>query len=166
MRSSNDYAAVPNDPNFILMSFVLCKTECDSQFLRCDTNPGICLNALVVICIYHCCVIIIDLGDDRILIFASNKQLGILQSAHHFMSDGTFKVVPEIFYQLYIIHTVYRDHLTPVSYALLRRKNAFIHERLFNEILKFAPEWAPKSMMIDYEKSCINAYRSVFPHTQ
>ena len=61
----------------------------------------------------------IDLGDDRIVIFASNEQLGILQSAHHFIFDGTFKVVPEIFYQLYIIHAVYSDHINPVSYALL-----------------------------------------------
>ena len=66
---------------------------------------------------------IIDLGAHRILIFAGHEQLGILQSAHYFMSDGTFKVVPEIFYQLYIIHAVYRDYIIPVSYALLRRKN-------------------------------------------
>ena len=101
---------------------------------------------------------IIDLGDDKILIFASNEQLEIPQSAHHFMSDGTFKVVPEIFYQLYVIHAVYRDHIIPVSYALLQRKNAFTYERLVNEILRFAPEWTPESMMIDYEKVCVNAY--------
>jgi hypothetical protein len=56
------------------------------------------------------------------------------------MSDGTFKVVPEIFYQLYIIHTLYRDHVIPVCYALLRRKDASTYDRLFNEILKFAPQ--------------------------
>ena len=79
----------------------------------------------------------IDLGDDRILIFASTEQLGILQSVHHFMYNGTFEVVPEIFYQLYIIHVVYRDHIIPVSYARLRWKNASPYERSFNEILKF-----------------------------
>ncbi|CAF1096383.1 unnamed protein product [Rotaria sordida] len=141
IRSKNDYTAVPNDPNFLSIPSALCKTQRNSQFLRSDTGPG----------------------DDRILIFASDEQLGILQSAHHFMSDGTFKVVPEEFYQLYIIHAVYRDHVTPVCYALLRRKDASTYERLFNEILKFAPEWTPESMLIDYEKACINAYQSVFP---
>ena len=82
------------------------------------------------------------------------------------LSDGTFKVVPEIFYQLYIIHAVYRDHIIPVSCALLRRKDASTYERLFNEILKFEPQWMPESMMIDYEKACLNAYHSVFPDTQ
>ncbi|CAF1509673.1 unnamed protein product [Rotaria sordida] len=73
IRSKNDYTAVPNDPNFLSIPSALCKTQRNSQFLRSDTGPG----------------------DDRILIFASDEQLGILQSAHHFMSDGTFKVVPE-----------------------------------------------------------------------
>ena len=103
---------------------------------------------------------IIDLDDGRILIFASDEPLGILQSAHHFMSNGTFKVVPEIFYQLYITHAVYGYHIITVPYALLRGRNASAYERLFDKIFKFAPEWTPESMMIDYEKVCINAYHS------
>ena len=39
----------------ILIPSVLCKIERDSQFLRCDTGPGMSLNILVVICIYLCC---------------------------------------------------------------------------------------------------------------
>jgi hypothetical protein len=162
IRSTNDYTAVPNDPNFLSIPSGLCETQRDSQFLRSDTGPGISHDTLVVL-VYIFLLFIIYLGDDRILIFASNEQLGILQSAHHFMSDGTFKIVPEVFYQLYIIHAVYRDHVVPVCFALLRRKDASTYERLFNEILKFAPEWTPESMMIDYEKACINAYQSVFP---
>ena len=105
------------------------------------------------------------LGEDRILTFASNEQVGIMENAVHFMSDGTFKVVPEIFYQLYIIHAIYRDYTVPVCYALLRRKDTQTYGRLFNEILKFAPAWSPETMMVDYEKACINAYHTVFPHT-
>ena len=60
------------------------------------------------------------------------------------MSDGTFELVPEIFYQLYIIHAVYRDHIIPVSYARLRRKNASPYERSFNEFHAFG-EYPVKS---------------------
>ena len=62
-------------------------------------------------------------GDDRIIIFSSDEQINILQSTHHLLADGTFKVAPEMFYQLYIIHAIYRDHVIPVMYALLRRKD-------------------------------------------
>ena len=82
------------------------------------------------------------------------------------MSDGTFKVVPEIFSQLSIMHVVYRDHVIPVSYTLLRRKDASTYQRLFNEILKFASEKTAVSMIIGYKKPCIHAYHSVFPDAQ
>ena len=32
--------------------------------------------------------------------------------------------------------------------------------------MKFAAEWTPESMMINYEKACINIYHSVFPDAQ
>lgn len=103
------------------------------------------------------------LGDDRILIFSSDEQLGILQSTEDFLGDGTFKVVPEIFYQLYIIHAVYRNHVVPVIFALLRRKNADTYHRLMNEILKFAPNWSPRTIMIDFEQATIGVYQTIFP---
>jgi hypothetical protein len=63
-------------------------------------------------------------GDNIIFIVANSEQLDILRSTDDFLADGTFKVVPEIFYQLYTIHVVYRGHVVPVLYVLLRRKNA------------------------------------------
>ncbi|CAF3204939.1 unnamed protein product [Rotaria socialis] len=102
-------------------------------------------------------------GDDRILIFASDEQLNILQNAREFIVDGTFKVVPEIFYQLYIIHSVHRDHVIPVIYVLLHRKNADTYYRLINKILKFAPRWSPRSIMLDFEQACIGVYQTMFP---
>ncbi|CAF3718789.1 unnamed protein product [Rotaria socialis] len=108
-------------------------------------------------------IIFANLGDDRILIFASDEQLNILQNAREFIVDGTFKVVPEIFYQLYIIHSVHRDHVIPVIYVLLHRKNADTYYRLINKILKFAPRWSPRSIMLDFEQACIGVYQTMFP---
>ena len=97
--------------------------------------------------------------------FASDEQLNVLQSTDEFLVDGTFKVVPEIFYQLYIIHAVYRQHVVPVIYALLHRKTAETYQRLINEILKFAPCWNPRLFMLDFEQASINALKSSFPTT-
>ena len=77
--------------------------------------------------------------------------------------DGTFKVVPEIFYQLYIIHSIYRHHVVPVIYALLRRKNIATYKNLINEVLKFAPQWSPHTIMLDFEQACITAFQTSFP---
>ncbi|CAF1440348.1 unnamed protein product [Adineta ricciae] len=102
-------------------------------------------------------------GDDRILIFASPEQLQILQTSEEFLVDGTFKVVPENFYQLFIIHAVYRNYVVPVIYALLRRKNTDTYQRLIDEILKIAPNWSPRLIMMDFEQASINAFQTKFP---
>lgn len=109
-------------------------------------------------------LIFVNKGEDRILIFASDEQVDILQDAEEFLVDGTFKVVPEIFYQLFIIHGVFRDHVIPLVYALLRRKNAQTYQRLINEIINIAPRWSPRDIMLDFEQSSIGAFRSTFPN--
>jgi hypothetical protein len=80
--------------------------------------------------------------------------------------DGTFKIVPEIFYQVYIIYSIYRQHVVPVVFALLCRKDAETYKRLINEILKFAPSWFPQSIMLDFEQACIKVYETSFPNVK
>ena len=81
-----------------------------------------------------------------------------MQSAGDFLVDGTFKIVAEIFYQVYIFHAVYRGDVVPVLYALLRRKNVHTYQNLVHQILRFAPNWHPVSIMLDFEQACIGVY--------
>ena len=78
--------------------------------------------------------------------------------------DGTFKVVPEMFYQFFIVHGIFRDHAVPLVYALLRRKNAETYQNLIVEILKIAPRWSPRTIMLDFEQASISAFESAFPN--
>ncbi|CAM4799007.1 unnamed protein product [Rotaria magnacalcarata] len=71
VHKNKNIANAPYDPNFTTIPTSLTKTVRDDMFLRCDTEPG----------------------DDRILLFASTKQLDILQSTDDFLVDGTFKVL-------------------------------------------------------------------------
>ena len=44
-------------------------------------------------------------GDqEQVFIFTSEIGLQLLREFEHWYADGTFKVCPEIFYQLYTIH--------------------------------------------------------------
>ncbi|CAF0959112.1 unnamed protein product [Didymodactylos carnosus] len=140
LRQDKKLPSSPNDPNFPNVPTALTVTSCGDKFLRSDTGSG----------------------PDRTLIFASSKQLDILQSCDDFLVDGTFKVVPEIFYQLYVVHAIYRGHVVPVVYSLLSRKNSDTYQRLINEIVEFAPCWFPGSILLDFEKACINVYDSSF----
>ena len=44
--------------------------------------------------------------EERILVFASQDALQFLADSEHWYADGTFKVCPEIFFQLYILYMV------------------------------------------------------------
>ena len=52
-------------------------------------------------------------GTDRIIAFASDRQLKCLSRSTKWHSDGTFKSSPELFSQHYIIHGWYEERMFP-----------------------------------------------------
>ena len=153
----------PNDPMSAAVSTLLTKNLRQDQFLRWDTGPAVLLyfpdnghKSKLAFLLF--------IGDDRILALASDEQIDILQNTDDFLIDGTFKIVPEMFYPLYITHAVYQDHVVPVIYALLRTKSKDTYRRLISEIFTFAPRWSPRSIMLDFEQACFGAFQSTFPN--
>ena len=118
-------------------------TTRDEPFLQFDSGPG----------------------DHRILIFASPNQLDILSGAEEILIDGTFKVTPTIFTQLYTIHGVYRNGVFPLVFALLSDKQQQTYQKLINELRRLCPSWSPKSVMVNFEKAAINAFEATFNST-
>ena len=48
-----------------------------------------------------------DIGDDnRILIFGTDRTVSLLAQSPNWFMDGTFSVVPELFFQLYTVHAL------------------------------------------------------------
>ena len=59
------------------------------------------------------------IGDsNRMLIFSNMKMLSILQESQNWYEDGTYKVVPEQFFQLYTLHAEKGSIIIPCVYAL------------------------------------------------
>ncbi|CAF3647696.1 unnamed protein product [Rotaria socialis] len=100
---------------------------------------------------------------DRVLIFSSPEQTAILKSACDFLMDRTVDVVPEIFYQLYVIHAVDRGHVIPVVSCLLQRKSTATYKKMINKIVEFAPTWSPRTIMLGFEKAVANVLSNNFP---
>ncbi|CAF1609335.1 unnamed protein product, partial [Adineta ricciae] len=140
LRQKNQSVKKPNDPSFHSIPVKLTTTLRNDQFLRCDTG----------------------LREDRILICASDEQADILQDAEELLVDGTFQIVPEISYPLYIIHGVFRDHGIPLVFVLLRQKTAETSKRLIDETAIVAPRWFPRPIMLDFEQSSIRSFKAAF----
>lgn len=81
--------------------------------------------------------------------------------------DGTFKVVPKLFFQLYSIHGTYMGQVFPFICALLPDKSQDTYVRLFKNLKSkahsFGLKFEPMQCMLDFEAASINALKCIFP---
>jgi hypothetical protein len=103
------------------------------------------------------------LEEERILIFTTNKFLNHLSQSKHWYSDGTFKVVPKLFNQLFTIHALNYQTIIPTIYALMPNRRTDTYIRVFEAIKNLKPDLNPKSILTDFELSSIKAFNTSFP---
>ncbi|XP_068237065.1 uncharacterized protein [Palaemon carinicauda] len=103
---------------------------------------------------------------DRSFIFATSENLRMIKENKHRMGDGTFKIAPQLFYQLYVIHIQYKGNVLPMVYMLLQRKSEELYRRALLQIQCIDNEIAPVSISCDYEKAFHNAFLSVFNNAE
>ncbi|XP_031350480.1 uncharacterized protein LOC116176146 [Photinus pyralis] len=101
--------------------------------------------------------------DDRILIFSTRRNLQLLARSSHWYADGTFKVSPPLFAQLYTIHGLRHSNSIPLVYALLPDKTHNTYVRLLGQIKQLEATVNPETILIDYESAIIGAIESEFP---
>ena len=92
--------------------------------------------------------------QDRILIYGTRGSLNFLENVPHWFMDGTFKVSPPQFVQLYTIHGLSNTGFNVVgAYCLLPTKNANTYEEMLMEIQNLTNQVAPASVMTDFESA-------------
>ena len=102
----------------------------------------------------------------RMLVFATQQDLGLLARSKHWFMDGTFKVVPELFFQLYIIHALHNSQVIPCVYALLPNKQQLTYTAFFQVLRDAHDNLNPETVLVDFELAAINALRATFPDTE
>ena len=90
----------------------------------------------------------------------------VCQSPALFM-DGTFRVVPTMFLQLYTIHASYKGMMMPLIYFLFPDKEKSTYIRMFRLIRDHASSrgfvFQPPKFHLDFEASAIMAIKETFP---
>lgn len=108
--------------------------------------------------------------EDRLLIYSSDFMLNKLFSSNLILCDGTFRMVPGIFTQLFTINIFYNDKLIPVVYCLLKRKNVDTYTKILR-ILKNTPininqNFAPATVLSDFENGILRSFADELPQSQ
>jgi hypothetical protein len=87
-----------------------------------------------------------------------------LQNAQVWLADGTFKVVPTIFFQLYSIHFEQSGGITPAGvYCLLPNKARVTYDRVMKILKELMPSANPSRIITDFESAAMNAFHVSYP---
>src|SRR6476469_6756484 len=103
-------------------------------------------------------------GQNRLILMGCPELLDGLARADIWLADGTFKVVPNLYFQLYSIHFSFGSGINPAAcYCLLNNKTAESYGMVLRELHNLIPLAAPKTIIVDFERAAINAFSIKFP---
>lgn len=103
-------------------------------------------------------------GVDRLMILGDTNLLPSFARSSVWLADGTFRVVPVLFFQLYTIHFEYQGGCAPVAlYCLLMDKSRSTYSRLLEEVKRLIPTAAPTVILVDFETAAMQAFGTAFP---
>ena len=101
--------------------------------------------------------------SERIIVFGDRFMLTELETSKFWLADGTIKLSPTLFYQIYTIHASFMETTPACVYAFLPSKTEMTYRRFLDIILKLAPNSAPEKILVDFENAVIQSFAAKFP---
>lgn len=102
--------------------------------------------------------------NQRFLIFSTKRNLQLMMQSTQWQVDGTFHAAPHLFSQLYTIHAIHYGSTIPSIFVLLPNKSQETYTRMIQAIKHLQPGLAPATILSDFERSAINAFKGEFPN--
>ncbi|CAF4363303.1 unnamed protein product [Rotaria sp. Silwood2] len=101
--------------------------------------------------------------DQQMIIFTTTSNLQVLKNCKHWFADGTFRVCPNEFYQLFTLHGLFISNVIPLVYGLLIGKATEDYNQFFEIILK-QNDYDPESILTDFEAATLKSVHMLFPN--
>ena len=106
--------------------------------------------------------------DDGSLIMATDSCIRLLAENNRWFMDGTFKVAPRLFRQLFTVHVMLGGKVIPCVYSLMASKSKIAYKRVFRALKDYVdqqhlPALQPISIMTDFERAMMDAVDEEFP---
>lgn len=104
--------------------------------------------------------------SQRIIIFGTEENATHARHSTVLLADGTFKVSPSEFYQVYIIYYQLFGKILPAFYCLLPSKSETTYSRLFEQLKIIMEDNHPDYFIVDHENAVIKTFKEQFPTTK
>ena len=110
-----------------------------------------------------------DSGNDDencMFTFGTMQNLKLLEEYKLWFMDGTFKVAPELFFQVFTLHALINNRAMPLLYILMPSKTEEDYTCIFCAIVNLRPSLAQLQLSItaDYKIASHNAATGIFPN--
>lgn len=106
----------------------------------------------------------------KLLIFAADTELNILNDSEFIICDGTFEMAPTSAYQLYSLHGFFHEEAMPLVWALLPGKSNTIYAEMFAAIrqalLSRYGSNRQHVFLTDFELAAVDAIKATFPDSK
>ncbi|KRZ00590.1 hypothetical protein T11_839 [Trichinella zimbabwensis] len=106
----------------------------------------------------------------HILVFATGSEIRLQAARPTWGMDGTFKVVPQWYQQLFTIHVFVAGKLVPAVYCLCTGKDIgtyrYVSQALLNKAAVLRLNLNPETIICDFETALIPAILDYFPNTR
>ncbi|CAF3296488.1 unnamed protein product [Rotaria socialis] len=101
--------------------------------------------------------------DKKLITFAKKTNLYILKQNKYWFAGGRFKVCLNDYYQLFTLHAMMTNSITPLVYGLLIGKSAEDYNLFFEKVSK-QDNFQPESIMTDFETGTIKSVKDMLPN--
>uniref|UniRef100_A0A914WSZ3 MULE transposase domain-containing protein n=1 Tax=Plectus sambesii TaxID=2011161 RepID=A0A914WSZ3_9BILA len=98
--------------------------------------------------------------ENRMLMFGTTNSIISLGRSPTVHADGTFKITPEPFKQVYVLHYEEHGRLYPGVFVLLPGKTKALYERMLN-ILKTLCRYEMTKIVTDFEYQAMTSFKDV-----
>ena len=106
-------------------------------------------------------------GSDRLILLRKRELLDGLARAKLWLADGTFKVVPSLFFQLYTMHFELVPGINSAAvYCLVQNKTQAVYVRILDVIKRMIPLANPEKILLDFGNAAINAFTAAYPNAR
>lgn len=104
--------------------------------------------------------------EDRILIFGRQSNTQTFADCTTLFVDGTFKICPNLFRQVYTVSGLKHGGVHPIIYALLPNKRKVTYDRLFQQLCVLMPNLRPQNIYCDFEMAAFQSIAEKFPDSE
>lgn len=112
--------------------------------------------------------------EGYLMVFSTLELMIRLTNAEMIVMDGTFKICPMLFRQIYTLHGLVglgqMKRVVPLVFVLMSNKSELLYRRLFDLFTDLCDDYglslAPRYVLTDFESAIIAAVRVKFPSAE